>query len=225
MTLLLFCTLPVVVHQPAEPRHAFSFRKRERLKCRIDSAPQNFEGGWDLVLLKVRQRVCPSQNRLGRFNSDYYASGDMEIDRGPLREVHVPLRESRNGKPNALNIVRAMFGANHDLGIEKSRLVRALTDWLVGIRRTKACVSIHQIVHVRSHEQRSSPPARELALNRWCEHRGEYRRDSSDSGPCLPIDPTSVAEPPALANTICHRPQLAEQSHVVPLSLFEPILP
>lgn len=101
----------------------------------------------------------------------------------------------------------------------------ALQELAVAVDVVCPLLNRHQQLRVgnpRAGIRLSPPPDFVLVCNA---KRNDDCKEGSDCCQSIPVDPTVLAQPPALAYPVLHRPKLAEQSHVLPLSMLEPILP
>lgn len=170
------------------------------------------------------ERIGSQLKVASRFNSHGYLGRKIQICRTPFCQVHFAARQIAKTLANLKKISLLVT-------LAREQAMNLPSRWRSRIQR-KAIVKISQTPksgdHTGTVAQRKESIrffSNESALDRRAKQRNENRCNGSNGRPSFPVNRTVLAELPTLADAIPHGPNLRKSSHVVVLSLSEPILP
>ncbi len=211
-------SLCVIRHEPTDLRHALAHRQLVSVKRRIETPSKGFKSSLQSISFEFWKCRCSRENCFGGDDCKHNSGCEMQVHARPLGKVHFPFCQTLKAFEGLFVVVLSSGPVLPHAGFEYQRCIRVKADRHEFVDLFEARRCIHQVVHVRGHEQSVHSAPDKSPLYRWREHCRKHSSHRADGCPSIPVHNTLFAEPPALTHTVKYR-------HNDPLSLLERILP
>lgn len=185
--------------------HDLFHRADRNYKCSSKGTDSTIKIGRIFIVHQIRRAGAQRLASLNRYGNQRRVA---EVNSWPFCNVHCPLSQLGDTCRHINSELLSFFMRVPQLF--QKRLWKVVTNllWIGFIQRAQKVPHCNHITIVREEEEHICPSSHEPSLDgrreERCEHRYKHSGYRSDSGPSVPVNRTSSAKQPALANTIQH---------------------